>query len=96
MEFIEQEVPADWERRTLEQRRAYLNGEDDSLVTDTIKRRRVCAAEIWCECFGTDIKFIKRTDAIEINRILSKLEGWRRYQGRFGIYNQQKGYERCA
>ena len=96
-EFIEQEIPLDWHRRTLEQRRAYWRDENGvSWANETMPRKRICAAEIWCECFGTDIRFIKRIDAIEINRVLSTLEGWRRYQGRFGIYNQQKGYERCA
>ena len=93
-EFIEKEIPLDWDRRTLNERRDYWNNTFEQGTTDTEPRSRICAAEIWCECFSADIKFIKRRDSIEINKALAKLEGWRRYQGRFSIYNQQKGYER--
>ena len=93
-EFIDMEIPMDWDKRTLSQRREYWNNTFEQSTTDKVPRYRICAAEIWCECFSADIKFIKRRDSIEINKVLAKLEGWRRYQGRFGIYNQQKGYER--
>ena len=95
-EFIAQDIPVDWDSRTVEERRKYWNCELERDFADTMPRRRVCAAEIWCECFGAEIKYIKRRDSIEINRVLARIDGWRRYQGRFGIYNQQKGYERYA
>lgn len=92
-EFADKELPLDWDSRDLMHRRMFWNAEQPS-GSDTMPRRRICAAEVWCECFGSDIRYITRKDSIEINAILAKLPGWKRYQGRFSIYNHQKGFER--
>ena len=34
------------------------------------KRDKICAVEIWVECFGGDPKYMKRSDSMEINNIL--------------------------
>ena len=94
-EFINRPVPVGWDKRTLMERRMYWSGEFGRGTCEATERDRICAAEIWCECFGSDIKFMKRTDSVEINSILETLAGWRRYRGRFGPYEQQKGFEKC-
>ena len=33
-------------------------------------RDKICAVEIWVECFGGDPKYMKRSDSMEINNIL--------------------------
>ena len=60
-------------------------------------RDRICAVEIWAECFGGDLKFMKRFDSMEINNIL--LHGkWQRISTprNFESYGQQRGFARPA
>jgi len=64
---------------------------------NTVYRDKVCALEIWCECFGGEAKMFDRKNAVEINGILDGLKHWRRTKNgiRFGRqYGFQKGYER--
>lgn len=95
-EFVSRKVPCDWNRRDLSARRVYWGSEfkDESL---NVERDRICAAEVWCECFYGDLKLMRRSDAVEINAILSEMEGWERTQGalKFGsYYGAQKGFTR--
>lgn len=98
-EFVERRVPVGWDKRTLAERRLYWSGEfgrgDGGADNDnTVERDRICAAEVWCECLGGDLKFMRRTDAVEINGILAGIPGWKRYNAaaRFGCYGPQKGF----
>ena len=61
-----------------------------------VPREKVCAVEIWVECFNSDAKYMKRSDSTEINNILTGIKGWRRNKSvrRFGPYGTQKGFER--
>jgi len=47
-------------------------------ASETVPRDRICAAEIWCECFNKDISLMRRADAVEINSILDRLTGWKK------------------
>ncbi|AYO30231.1 virulence-associated protein E [Biomaibacter acetigenes] len=95
-EFVERRVPLDWEKRTLNERRLYWAGEFGRDTGETMERDRICAAEIWCECLGGDIKYMKRSDVLEINSILANIPGWKRSKGtyRFGCYGHQRGFIR--
>lgn len=95
-EFIARPIPWDWGARSIVDRRIYWSGEFPRASGDVIPRDRVCAAEIFCECFGGDMKFLKRADAVEINNILMQLKGWKRCssQARYGPYGQQRGFTR--
>ncbi len=96
-EFIERPIPLDWDKRGLNARRLYWSGEFEHGETATRERDRICAAEIWCECFGKDPSFMKQTDTREINDILARIDGWKRNSTsqRFGFYGKQRGFERC-
>ena len=58
--------------------------------------------EIWCECFGKPRESLKKGDAYEIEGILYKLGGWKRYDGnrtgksRIPGYGIQRTYVRVA
>lgn len=93
-EFLERPIPLGWEKRTLVQRSMYWSGDFARGNEETIARDRVCALEIWCECFNGDIKHMKRSDALEINSILGSLEGWKRHNStmRFGYCGAQRGF----
>jgi len=93
-EFVDRRVPVGWEKRSLDERRLYWSGEFGRVEGESIERDRICAAEVWCECMNGDLKFMKRSDAMEINGILARLPGWKRYPVamRFGPYGPQKGF----
>lgn len=93
-EFLERPIPIDWEKRDIGERRLYWSGEFGKVETETVERDRICAAEIWVECFNDDIKRMKQTDTREINSILTSFPGWVPYRGRFGPYGIQRGFKR--
>lgn len=93
-DFVELKIPKDWYTRTKEQRLAYWTFEQKDYKGTLVERDRVCAAEVWVECLGGDLKLLKRADAIEINKILEKIDGVKQYNSsyRFGCYGRQKGF----
>ncbi|WP_068786636.1 virulence-associated E family protein [Paenibacillus phocaensis] len=93
--FVERPVPDDWQKRDIPSRLMYWSGEfGKPHEGEAGPRDRICAAEIWCECFRSDIKFMKQTDTREINGILASIPGWEEYRGRFGPYEFQRGFKR--
>lgn len=92
LEFIEKEVPLDWQKKSIPERRMYWSGMATQEV-ETMPRDRICAAEIWVEALGGEIKHIKRSDTMAINDILSRVSGWekRSEASRFGPYGRVKG-----
>jgi putative DNA primase/helicase len=98
--FVEHQIPANWDKRTLSERRLYWSGEfGRASAGETVERDRVCAAELWCECFGKDISFMRRTDVTEINGILDGLPGWKKDRNgrQFGKpYGLQRGYSKSS
>ena len=103
-EYLDRLLPEGWETYDLFQRRNYINGNEFGGQTEegTIQRTRVCAMEIWCECFGKPRESMKKTDSYEIEGILYKLGGWKRYSGnaqsklRIPGYGLQKTYVRVT
>ena len=96
-DFLEKEIPDNWERIDLTARRNYWSGGLKPADCTYKKRDRVCAVEIWCEALGGEIRNFRRQDAQEINGILSKIEGWERAKNalKYGVgYGAQKGFVR--
>lgn len=98
-EFLEKEIPEDWNNKTVKQRRDYFNSGMEPIKDDTkkyIKRDRICALEIWNECFGREPGNLKRFNAKEINTILSNSPTWERCNSpmKFGSYGTQRGFRR--
>ncbi len=98
-DFLEKKIPSSWDQMDLQKRRMFWNGqlhlpEDEVLVN----RDKVCAMEIWVECFSGDTRYMKRQDSTEINNILLNLKGWRRNKSmrRYGPYGRQKGFEQAS
>ena len=97
-DFLDRMVPENWDQMGLTERRMFLNGnlkagENMKLVS----RSKICAVEIWVECFGGDTRYMQRRDCMEINSILASISGWEkeRTPGRHGIYGSQRGFRRC-
>lgn len=98
-EFLQKKVPGDWYQRSLEDRKVWLDNlfnrqqEDDGLL---VYRDKICALEIWNECFRQYTR-MKKSEAREINAVLDRIPGWRRAEQmmRFGKdYGVQRGYVR--
>lgn len=99
LDFLERPIPSNWDTMDLQKRRIFWSG--NMSLPDGVKlaaREKVCAAEIWVECFGSELKYMKRSDSTEINNILLGMKGWERIKTprRFGVYGQQRGFERVT
>jgi putative DNA primase/helicase len=92
-DFVERKVPADWQKKDIATRRLYWSGEFGRAETDTEERDRICAAEVWVECLGGDIRNMRRMDTIAINDVLEQIEGWKKQKNphRYGPYGKVKG-----
>ena len=103
-EYLDRLLPDGWDKYDLFRRRTYLDGGEfgGQNVEGTVQRTRVCAMEIWCECFGKARESLKKTDSYEIESILYKLGGWEKYSGtpsgksRIPGYGVQKTYVRVS
>ena len=96
MEFLNKPVPISWNQMDLVKRRMFLSG-GMHVEEKLVLRDKICAVEIWTECFGGDLKYMKRSDSMEINNIL--LHGkWQRIKTPrdFGPYGPQRGFTRPA
>lgn len=96
-EFLEKPVPVNWDKMNLSARKMFLSGGLKGEM-DLVPRSKTCAAEIWTECFGGNIGYMKRTDSMEINNILSGMKGWQKIKTprEFGPHGQQRGFERTT
>lgn len=99
-DYLAKMLPDHWRTMDLSERRAFLSGNEfgQSGIIGTVKRDKVCTMEIWCECFSKDASNMKKADAYELNAIMSKIEGWTKYEGnksgrvKFPIYGSQNAY----
>lgn len=95
--FLDRPVPKDWEQRTLEERRMFWNGDFAEIPEKDLEpRTKVCAIEVWCECFNGDPKQYTQQQAREIGNILKMIDGWE-YQTGLSMgkpYGRQRGFVR--
>lgn len=100
LDFLEKKIPANWDQLDLSKRRMFWNGQMQlGEGIGLVEREKVCAMEIWAECFGGDTRYIKKQDSTEINNILINAKGWIRNKSvrRYGpAYGKQKGFERVS
>ena len=100
LDYLDKKIPKNWNTMDLFARRTYLNEYETMSLQydekDLALRDKVCAAEIWEEALKMDIRYLKKSDSIEINKILSALFRWEKIKqsSRFGKYGVQKGFRR--
>jgi hypothetical protein len=99
--YLETKLPERWDGMTLPERRDWLSGETSIEGEGVVERDRVCAMEVWSECFGYNPEKIRNLDAREINTILQHMPGWKMHSSgygklRFKIYGRQKAYMRVS
>ncbi len=97
IEFVNREIPVDWDDWELPARCAYKDGKAN-YTGETKPRDRTCIAEIWIEALeGISINRITLADKRAIRSVLDNIIGWRKSPTalRFGkTYGVQKGYIR--
>lgn len=102
-DYLDKLLPENWKDMGMHERRMYLAGETEfssEPVKGARERTRVCFQEIWCECFGKDKSDLKRGISFELQGILVKIGGWKRYDGnksgkmKHPIYGVQVTYVR--
>lgn len=76
-DFVSRKVPPDWNKRNLQQRRAFWANEFGRAEKEEelVQRDKICALEVWCEALGGDVKQLRKSDTREINDILSSIDG---------------------
>ena len=97
LDFLEKKIPSNWDQLDLSKRRMFWNGQLHlGEGAGLVEREKVCAVEIFVECYNGNPGYLKKQDSIEINNILSSLKGWTRNKSarRYGPYGAQKGFER--
>lgn len=95
--YLDRMIPENWDQMDLQSRKIFLSG-NGFKEARLVPRERVCAVEVWVECFGGSPNFMKRADSMEINGILAHMDGWRRIKTPrlFKHYGQQRGFERTT
>ncbi|MBW8383976.1 MAG: virulence-associated E family protein [Youngiibacter sp.] len=92
-EFIDKPIPEDWNIWGYDRRKLYWQGAIAEGIK-LVKRDRICAVEIWKECFN-EYRNMPKFEAQRINGILENLQGW----DRAGIikfgggYGKQRGFK---
>jgi len=99
--FLEQKVPADWLEMDLSARRMWRASDNNGLLPDggtvkLVERERVCAQEVFIECLNGDLKFMKNSDARDINRIIRSTGKWTESSPglKFGYCGAARGFVR--
>lgn len=84
-EFLNTKLPTNWNELSIFDRRRYYQGDLDMLPTGNVhyvERDKVCALEIFVECFGKDKGDSRGSMEVKkISNVLRQLEEWHIYEG---------------
>ena len=100
LDYLDKKIPKNWNSLDAFAKRTFLDEYETMSKqydeNDLILRDKVCAAEIWEEALKNSIRYLKKSDSVEINKILSTLFQWEKVKqaSRFGKYGVQRGYKR--
>lgn len=94
LDFLERQVPSDWQNWPLDKRLLWYGGAITEGV-NLVERDRVCALEIWLELLGGMKKDFNYGTTKRINAIINKIEGWQPIStARVGYCGTQRGFKR--
>lgn len=100
LDYLDKKIPKNWNSLDAFAKRTFLDEYETMSKqydeNDLILRDKVCAAEIWEEALKNSIRFMKKSDSIEINKVLVSLNEWEKMKtsSKFGKYGVQRGYRR--
>ncbi len=103
-DYLDTLLPDDWDKMDLSQRRGFLR--DDPFTggnrVGTVKRKTVCALEVWCECLGKDSHRSSVPTPTRFSVCSSASVGWERSTcnktgaRRFPLYGMQRCFDRIS
>ena len=102
IDYLDTLLPADWYSWDLTQRVDYFQQRDvldAAQQKGTMRRTRVSAMEIFCECFGRPKNYWSRKDGDEIAAIMARLPDWERPANvtmRIKDYGRQRVFVRAS
>lgn len=90
--FLDIPITKKWADLDALTRQMYFEGE----ITGTVKRDKICIAEIWVECLGKSRADMTRYNTRDLNEIMRGMQGWEQQKSpaNFGIYGKQKYFKR--
>ncbi|MFY0761024.1 virulence-associated E family protein [Metabacillus dongyingensis] len=92
-EFLKIPVTEDWYELGSQYKLQYFKQElYKSETTNLTKRKKVCALEIWRECYFKNESELTKKESGEINQILRSIPYLKETRTRFGHYGQQRGF----
>ena len=96
VEYLEKDLPANWDKLDLDTRRMFLEGDTDYDPESLVERETVSNMEIWVECFGKKAADMERKDSDALTALMMKVDGWEKSgrKKRLPLYGQQRFYER--
>lgn len=100
LDYLDKKIPKNWNSLDAFAKRTFLDEYETMSKqydeNNLILRDKVCAAEIWEEALKNSIRFMKKSDSIEINKVLASLKEWEKMKtsSKFGKYGVQRGYKR--
>lgn len=97
--FLDMPLPETWDELGRVERHRYINGDDHEFrAKGTILRDKVCAAEIWVELLGGNLKDMNTYNTKSIHENMSTMPGWEKAENplSFSIYGRQRAYVRAG
>lgn len=95
--FLEKEIPTTWDVMSTSDRRLWLKGQMTGIENiQTMKRKYVCAKEIYHECLGRNDEETDPRLARRINTVMRQMKGWKKIAStrNFAPYGSQRGFYR--
>jgi len=92
--FAEMLLPANWEQMSRYERVSYTSTRDQE---GTVRRDKICTAEVWCELFNNNLADMNAYNTKYIHNALLNLEGWKRCGTlSYKKYGNQRSYVRVG
>ena len=95
LDFINREVPENWETWKLDSRILYWSGGIQGNIK-TVPRSRICSAEVWCEALREPPENLNKSISRDINSVIERTPGWIRSDKvlKYGPHSNQRGFVR--